>query len=157
MHNTKTPRRRLRGRKAFRYILVQVAILALFSGSTHAQIGTSFKYNFVKGFLEGSGYTICENQYGLLAAGETASLYRTFYPDRTYKVVAFSDDEDVTDVDVCAYNSDGTEYLKDADASSLASIVFTPYAARYLQIVWKNYATNTPRYKSTVYLIIGYK
>jgi hypothetical protein len=157
MRKAKTPTLRHQGRKTFQQILFQVALLALFSGSASAQVGTSFKYNFVKGFLIGEGYTIAEDRYCLLAQGETCSIYRTFYANTTYKIVAFSDDDDVADVDVFAYNADGTEYLKDADPGPLATIIFSPYAARNLKIVWKNYATNTPKYQSPLYLIVGYR
>ena len=143
-------------RIAFRHILFLILSLFIATGGVYAQ-GTSFKYNFVKGYLIGEGYKICEDKYCLSAQGESCNIYRTFYPNTTYKIVAFSDDEDVTDMDVALYYSNGSVYAKDVDGSAMAAIVIAPYTSTYLEAVWKNYASNTPRYKSNVYLIIGYK
>lgn len=158
MKQTRIPALRLHGREAFRGALFQMAILALFSICATAQeIGTSFRYKFMKGFLAGEGYTVSQSVYNLLAEGESGAQSWTFQSGLTYKIVAFSDDEDVTDIDLYAYYTNGTVYLKDDAESPMAAMVFTPYPSRELKILWKNYATHTPRYKSTVYLMIGYK
>ncbi|KAA5532487.1 hypothetical protein F0919_17025 [Taibaiella lutea] len=142
--------------KTIRTFFCLFLISALSSSQATAQSG-SFTYNFVKGWLIGEGYTISQDTYCNLAEGESCYLNLTFYQNSTCTVVAFSDDDNVTDVDLYAYSSDGTIYQKDTDRSSLARITFTPYSDRYLHLVFKNYASSSPRYKSTVYLLVGYK
>lgn len=148
-------KRKLSAQSLF-YLLTLVCSLTALSARTYAQ-GTSYTYNFVKGFLIGEGYSICEDKYCASAQGESCYLYRTFYSNTTYKIVAFSDDGDVTDVDLYLYYANGTEYARDADRSSLATITIAPYTSTYLEVFWKNYASNSPRYKSNVYLLVGYK
>ncbi len=146
--------KKLRG-KLFSVIFV---LCIFFNDRVNAQPGQSFTYNFYRGYLIGEGYTIVEDKYCKLAQGETCSLTRRFFTNNTYKIIAFSDDTDVTDVDLYAYNSNGTLYDKDDEDDRSASLIIRPYLfARDLKITWKSFASRTPRYSSTVYLIIGYK
>jgi hypothetical protein len=122
----------------------------------HQQEG--WTYALAKASLTSQGYTICEDKYGDLGQGQTAYFYRTYYANTTYRIVAISDDNDVRDVDIYVYYSDGTTvYTKDDDESPVSIVSFTPYVNRYLKVVFKNYASRTPDYRSTVRLLVGYK
>ena len=119
--------------------------------------GQSARYNEAKGYIRDKGYSISAEQYADLSQGAEAGYTKTFYEGLSYIIIAMSDDADVTDVDVYLRYPSGTAYDKDADSDRLAVIHFTPTYTREMRVVVKNYASNTPNYKSKCRILIGAK
>jgi hypothetical protein len=115
------------------------------------------KYNLARQSLLDQGYAICENKYCDLLKGETSFFYRTFYARTEYKIVAISDDNDVTDVDLLVYYNDGSLYFKDTDDTSIGVVTFILSESKFLKVVFKNYASSTPDYRSTIRVLVGYR
>ena len=73
-----------------------------------------------------------------------------------YVIVAESDDDDVTDVDVCLLNDDGSNYDCDNDNNRVAVVQFSPTFTRSMIVAIINYASNTPNYASRCRFSIAY-
>jgi hypothetical protein len=101
------------------------------------------------------GWTLLENRLSYLEESvSTVWLYRTFYAGHQYKVVAYSDDEDVQDVDLLACKTDGAEYLADQSDGQSATLTFTPLHTVYLKIKMTNYLSDDPNYASRCHYLI---
>jgi hypothetical protein len=84
-------------------------------------------YYEVKGYLNGMGYTVDENNvwYQNIQEGEFFYCYKTFSPGLDYVLFAFSEDGDVKDIDIYLYNQDNSIYNKDADIKSSGLLEYT--------------------------------
>ncbi|MDR2475381.1 MAG: hypothetical protein LBD45_05940 [Bacteroidales bacterium] len=133
------------------FIVVMLAIFAL------PMFGQSSKYKEARAYLLNEGYSISTEQYADLAQGETAGHTKTFYKNSEYFIFAISDDSDVTDVDIYLNDASGSIYTKDTDTSNVAVVTFSPSFTREMRVVMKNYASNTPSYKSRCRILIAYK
>lgn len=134
--------------KKFLFILtLLVASLTTFSQTN---------YDSYKNLYRSYGWNIGNEQYANLIQGYSAYTYMNFASGNTYKIVACSNDNDVTDVDVFVYLSDGTLFMKDDDRSSLAIVTFTCTYSQQVKIVIKNYASRTPDYASTIRYFIAW-
>lgn len=103
-------------------------------------------------------YTICDEYNVKIEQGETGYAYRKFESDVSYRIVAFSDDADVTDVDLYVYDDDGELYKKDDDSEDIAIVEFKPWSGtREFKVVVKNVKSSTPNDESYVYFLIGCK
>ena len=111
----------------------------------------------LKSYLASEGYSVSTEQYADLAQGSTAGHSKSFYSGNKYVIVAISEDGDVTDIDIYLYRADGSEYSKDASSSKVAILEFEPTFSREMRVVIKNYASNTPYYKSRCKFLIFYK
>jgi len=135
-------------------LLITCVLMATVSMAATAQTN----YETYKRTLENNGYTIAYDGYCDLSEGQTCKAFHTFYKGNDYKVVAFSNDGDVTDIDVYLYEKNGDDQIdKDADATDLAVVNFSPSYTRECKIVWKNYASNSPKTESRVRCFICYK
>jgi len=134
-------------------ILIACALMVTANQAATAQTN----YETYKKTLEDQGYTIAEDKYCDLSEGQTCKTTHTFYHGNDYKVVAFSNDGNVTDIDVYLYDSDGDQVDKDVDATDLAVVNFSPAKSGEYKIVWKNYASNTPKTESRVRCFVVYK
>jgi hypothetical protein len=121
-----------------------------------SQSGSS-EYRQVLSLLKDKGYSISTEQVADLKQGETAYHFKTFYKNLDYVIVAMSDDDDVTDVDVYLYEEDGDEYTKDTDTKNVAVVKMSPLLTRDMKVVIKNYASNSPNYASKCRFVIAYK
>lgn len=113
-------------------------------------------YETYKNYCRSYGWNIGNEQYANLTQGNSAYTYMNFTSGSTYKIVACSNDTDVTDVDVYVYLSDGTLFMKDTDSSALAIVTFNCNYSQQVKIVIKNYASRTPLYASTIRYFIAY-
>lgn len=132
-----------------------LALFVFLSVSSQAQ---GFTYNFIIGYLEGQGYTIRNELHGNAAQGYyiyTNSM--RFYEGTEYCIVAFSEDNDVKDVDLGVYTSWGSLYDEDRTVSQLAKVTFTPSYTQDFTVRATNYSSNTPYYQSRVNIIIAYR
>lgn len=117
----------------------------------------SAAYHEVLSLLKDKGYSISTEQVADLKQGETAYHFKTFYQNLDYVIVAMSDDDDVTDVDIYLYEQNGDEYTKDTDTKNLAVVKMSPLVTRDMKIVIKNYASNSPNYGSKCRFVVAYK
>lgn len=108
--------------------------------------------------LKNLGYAICDEYNVKIEQGETGFAWRTFESDVSYRVVGFSDDADVTDVDLYLYDDDGELYKKDDDNEDIAIVEFQPWSStRKMKVVIKNVSSRTPNDESYCYFLIGCK
>lgn len=128
--------------------------LTLFAVSLTAMSQTN--YETYKNYCRNYGWNIGNEQYANLVQGSSAYTYMNFTSGSTYKIVACSNDNDVTDVDVYVYLSDGTLFMKDTDSSALAIVTFNCTYSQQVKIVIKNYSSRTPLYASTIRYFIAY-
>jgi hypothetical protein len=134
--------------------ILMVLVLAIMSVFAFSQ---STKYYEVRGALIDSGWNISADQQASLVEGGSAYYYKTFYAGYQYGILAFSDDSDVQDVDIYAYYSDGTLFMKDTSIANYAILDFNCYSDTTLKIVIKNYKSNTPSYASICRFFVAYK
>lgn len=114
-------------------------------------------YEYYKALYRGYGYNIGLEQYANLIQGNTAFTNVNFYAGYKYTILAMSNDNDVTDVDIFVYYSDGTLFVKDSDSSSIGIVTFTCSSNISMKVIIKNYSSNTPSYPSTIRYFIAYK
>ena len=133
--------------------LLFILTLLVVSISTFSQTS----YEKYKNYYRSYGWYIGNEQYSNLTQGSKAYTYMNFTSGSTYKIVACSNDLDVTDVDVYVYLADGTLFMKDDDTSSIAIVTFNCTYSQQVKIVIKNYSSNTPNYASTIRYFIAYK
>lgn len=115
------------------------------------------EYKEIKALLLSEGYEVSTEQYADLAQGETAGHTKTFYEGNDYIIVAVSDDDDVSDVDIYLNYTNGDNYDKDTSVDNSAILTFSPSFTREMRVVIKNYASSTPTYQSRCRFIIAYK
>ena len=113
-------------------------------------------YEYYKSLYRNKGWNIGNEQYANLTQSGTAYTYMNFTSGNTYSIVACSNDNDVTDVDVFVYLSDGTLFMKDSDSSKIGIVTFTCYYSQSVKIVIKNYSSLTPNYASTIRYFIAW-
>ena len=133
-----------------------ICVMLSISVFAFSQNGTS-DYNEVLSLLKDKGYTISTEQVADLKQGETAYHFKTFYNNLDYVIVAMSDDDDVSDVDIYLYEDNGDEYTKDTDTKNVAVVKMSPLVTREMKIVIKNYASNSPNYASKCRFVVAYK
>jgi hypothetical protein len=132
--------------------LLLIAALLVVSLTTFSQSN----YEYYKNYCRSLGWNIGNEQYANLTQGNSAYTYMNFSSGSTYKIIACSNDNDVTDVDVFVYLSDGTLFMKDTDASSIAVVTFNCTYSQQVKIVIKNYASRTPNYASRIRYFIAW-
>ena len=113
-------------------------------------------YDAYKNYYRSYGWNIGNEQYANLTQGYSAYTYMNFASGNTYKIVACSNDADVTDVDVYVYLADGTLFMKDTDSSALAIVTFSCTYSQQVKIVIKNYLSRTPNYASIIRYFIAW-
>src|SRR3569833_128362 len=118
-----------------RRILI-ITVMLFISAMGFAQSGSS-EYRQVLALLKDKGYSISTEQVADLKQGETAYHFKTFYKNLDYVIVAMSDDDDVTDVDVYLYEEDGDEYTKDTDTKNVAEVKLSRLVTRDMKVVIK--------------------
>jgi hypothetical protein len=134
-----------------------VLLICLIAISTSESYAQSCAYKEYLRIIQNKGWSVGNQMKVNLSQGQTGYEYRTFYAGLKYVIVASSDDESVTDVDLYLYESDGTTLLrKDTETSALAVIEFTPSTTKRLQIIIKNHASATPNFESTHRFIVAY-
>ena len=126
--------------------------------ATQASAQKSEYYNERVKNLKNLGYAICDEYNVKVEQGETGYAYRSFESDVSYRIVAFSDDADVSDVDLYLYDDDGELYKKDDDQEDIAIVEFQPWSGtRKFKVVVKNVKSRTPNDESYIYFLIGCK
>ena len=139
-------------------LLSLLAAMLLFAAGATAQSKGS-RYDQVVNLIKSKGYSLSVNQgdgYVDLKQGEVGFVWKEFYNGDNYMVVAFSDDDDVTDMDLFIEDEDGDVISKDDDASSVAVVTYTPSKDRKLKVRYKNTRSGTPAYESRCRLLIAY-
>jgi hypothetical protein len=85
-----------------------------------------------------------------LKEGQSSYLwFKNYLAGVQYKVVAFSEDDEVTDVDLKIQYANGTLYGEDDDDSDMAIVELSPYYTRRLGVKVTNYASNRPYYQTS--------
>jgi hypothetical protein len=120
---------------------------------------TSDEYNKVVRDMKAKGWTqTADNRVAKLKEGGYTTWWnRSFYAALEYAVVAFSDDQDVEDVDVEVRDLDDDLIAKDDDVDPRAMATFTLKKERTLKIKMTNYASSTPDYASSCRYLIFYR
>lgn len=136
------------------YTFLTIIILVMTAQVTSAQ---HYQSDIIEE-MNDAGWTLANNRYANLREGSSSSWwYRTFSSEREYRVVAFSDDEDVLDVDLEIQYADGTPYKNDEDDEDLAVVYMSPYITRQYRIRIKNYESLTPNFASKCYFMVFYR
>lgn len=117
----------------------------------------SQRYNNLKEFYRGLGYTIGIEQHGDAVQSGTVYSYLKFNSGFEYIIVAIPDDADVLDIDLFTYYDNGLVFLQDNDNTNLALVRFTCTYTSNLKIVAKNYRSITPSYASKIRYFVAYK
>ena len=125
--------------------------------ATYARILSPTVYDAVRNYMDSRNYTVAEDRYKDMKEGESTYLYRTFVKGYTYIIYGFTDDEDVQDLDLYLYDSDGTRIKEDIETDARPVIFFTPSYTRELKIVLKNAESDTPYYASNCRFMVGFK
>lgn len=133
-----------------------VALLLLSSIFSFSQSGLD-KYYYAVKYLQNNGYSIDRQEYGLLKEGQYYYYEKTFYEGYTYAIVALSIDEDVQDLDLYVYESDGSLHIKDADKKPAAGVDVSVSFTRKMTVKVVNYDSDTPTVPSNCKLIIASK
>ncbi len=148
------------------FILSLLTLAVFFGANVQAQYAgrlddmdykSAENYQELKVLLRLDGWTISTEQYAYLKQGESAYFYKTFQNALDYIIVGISDDNDVTDIDLHLYNSDGSEYDKDDTPDAAAEIWVSPYYTGQLRLTIKNAGSNTPHYASKCRFVIAYR
>jgi len=137
--------------------ILLILSLIVISICSFAQPAQSDAYRSKKYWAVEHGYTINQDKYGYIVKGDYIYESYTFYAGTTYLIYAMSEDDDVTDVDIYLYNTNGSIYIKDSTKDSDAAVVFTPDYNIVLKVVVKNYISYDPYNKSLCRFFIGYK
>jgi len=136
-------------------ILVMTVMISGATNDLHAQ--GSYVNSLISGMRD-EGWELSENRTADLREGmSTTWYYRTFNTGLEYKVIALSEDDDVTDIDLVICYSDGQPYKSSVDESEIAEVSFQPAKDRYLKIKMTNYASDTPYYRSQCNYLIFYR
>jgi hypothetical protein len=123
---------------------------------TTVSMSAQSRYETMKNYVRSQGYNIGSEQSAAIVQGGTAYTYLNFAPSE-YMIVAVSNDEDVTDLDVAIYLPTGVVLAKDDDESSIAVATFTVYWDVQMKVVMTNYASNTPYYASTCRYFVAWR
>ncbi len=134
----------------------KITLIIILTLSLTSFYGQNRRYNEYSGWLRNNGYTIKEDKYVEVSEGNSGYIYRTFYTNTTYKILAFADDDDVTDVDLYLFEN-GEEYDKDIKASSIAQLDFSPTYEREMKVRFKNTKAKYPSYTYKIRMLIGFK
>jgi hypothetical protein len=113
-------------------------------------------YKEVISMLKADGYNISNEYYATLKEGETAYNFKTFYGYTNYIIVAISNDLNVSDLDLYVYNN-GSLYAKDDKSDEIAVTHIYTYVSKYMKVVVKNAASDTPEDESTCRFVVAYK
>ena len=129
----------------------------LFFANMQAQLVRSAAYSEIIAILKSNGWSISEERYGDARQSNTIASNKMFYASTQYLIYAFSEDDDVRDVDISLFESDGNLYASDASSSPTASLKFTTYVTREMKVVVKNYRSLSPGYASRLKFVIAYR
>lgn len=132
-------------------------LIILFVSVASSVIGQVTKEKEVKAWLRSEGYTIATEQYANITKGNTAYYWKSFSAGTEYKVIGWSEDNDVTDIDLYIYEEDDELYASDTKVDALPEIEFELLFSRDLKVVIKNTTSSTPNYESKISFIIAYK
>lgn len=111
----------------------------LFTGKTaHGQVIESD----VVSVMRDGGWTKLDTRYVYLSEGQSSATWSRYFSDYLeYAVVAYSDEEDVLDIDIEILYPSGYPYLNDTEVGSLPVLTFSPpYSGNY-GIRIKNYSS----------------
>jgi len=133
-------------------ILVLLASFFLLSS-----FSDSDKYYAIKQTLEDHNYTILKEMYGDIAQGETVYYWKTFSANTTYAIYGFSEDDNVSDLDIEVQYDDGTTYTSDNGSNDEPVVVFRPSYTRTMKVILKNYRSDTPYDESRCEFMIAAK
>ena len=97
----------------------------------------------VKSIMRDRGWiATADSRYAYLKEGEsTTDWYRIFYSTLEYAIVAYSDDEDVLDIDLQLNDAYGEAYIKDDEFDEFSILQFTPAYTISLGIKMTNYSS----------------
>lgn len=128
------------------------------SFSQNIRFDKSYKYNYYLGYLSGQGYQIAQERVCSIKQGDYCYLDLNFKAGTEIKIVGFTDDNDVSDLDLFVVNiATNSNYDSDTDSDNFPEVSFTPYSDRYLRVKLKNVKSSTPTYASKCYFFIAYR
>jgi hypothetical protein len=117
----------------------------------------SAKYYETMAWFKNHGFTIASDKYCDMKAGDYCDFTKQFSKGLEYQVYAFSDDDDVNDVDLFLYDYDGSFYSSDVTYGRSAEIDLTPLFTRTMTIRFKNANSNYPNYNSRIRVVVAFR
>lgn len=111
----------------------------------------------VQKLFESNGYTLSTSQFANISEGTTAYNFKTFYAGNDYVIVAFPDEDGVSDVDLFLYDDDGSLYDKSETSDNTEVIKFSPLTTREMKIVIKNYDSDDSYNEYRCMFMVFYK
>lgn len=122
------------------------------------QVFAQYSASAVVSVMKDKGWSLSNNRYAFLKEGVSTDWWSaTFHSGTEYAVVAFSNDEDVEDIDLEVAYPSGTPYKSDVDPGDFAMVTFTPPVSRTYKIRMKNESSETPAYASECRYLVFYR
>lgn len=111
----------------------------------------------VTSYMKILGWTKGDARYANLKEdGNTSWWYRNFHYGYEYKIIAFSEDEDVIDMELEVQYADGRAF--DYNIDEWASVYVTPLSdVVSMRIRMQNFSSLTPYYASRCNFVVYYK
>jgi hypothetical protein len=133
-----------------------ISMVLLMVALCPAKLFASVDESDVKSAMAYDGWKFSQTIYADLIEGQSCTWwFRTFYANREYKIVAFSEDDDVNEVSLQVQYPFGTRFLDDSDLK--ATVHFYCYSDRRLKIAITNKDSDDPNYASRCKFMIFYK
>lgn len=143
-------------KKIFKLLSIAIIFSLIIAGSN--QSFGQYSESVVTSNMGSMGWKLSNNRYAFLKEGVSTDWWSaTFYSGTEYAVVAFSNDEDVEDMDVEVQYPGGGTYAKDKDTDDFAMVTFSPAVDRTLKIRMTNYASDTPDFASECHYLVFYR
>jgi hypothetical protein len=116
-------------------------------------------YSDIKELLKSDGYFIVDNPTVDLKEGELASYTKKFTGGVKYRIICFSEDNNVLGIGVHLEQMNGTIDVKDAGHEKIALVDYTPNVSREMKVVVavKKHSSRTLYDKSRCIIVIAYK
>ena len=93
----------------------------------------------IKSLMKDLGYSWSETRSVKLMEGQSEYYWRSFFSGNEYAVLAFSEDDNVHDIDIYLYNEEGSLIYQSKASENFDIIEFSPDMAGQVKVVIKNY------------------
>ena len=135
------------------FALSTIAILSTLSPKASAQQTCPY-YKEIIAAAKSEGWTIVKNSYNYISQGNSIEVQYYFSSGYSYRIIAITCTQAVTDLDLYLYENDYSEYSKDLNYKDYGAVDFYPQSSRYMRAVAKNVSSTSPYSDAIVSIII---